>query len=75
LVTYFRLSIGIDSRIPDAYRANRASDAEAVVAAIVAFGGTAIAMEADLADAGNVPRLFDHAERELGPVDILVNGT
>ena len=32
-----------------------------------------MAMEADLRDTSVVPRLFDFAEAELGPVDILVN--
>lgn len=30
-------------------------------------------LEVDLADETNIPRLFDACERELGPVDILVN--
>ena len=47
--------------------------ADAVVAAIRAGGGQAVATEADLSDAATVPRLFELAEAELGPVDILVN--
>jgi 3-oxoacyl-[acyl-carrier protein] reductase len=35
--------------------------------------GAAAAMEADLSDAATAPRLFDFAEAQLGPVDILVN--
>ena len=35
--------------------------------------GRAVAMEADLKDAGAPARPFDFAEAELGPVDILVN--
>ena len=30
-------------------------------------------LEADLADAANIPKLFDACEKELGPVDILIN--
>lgn len=36
-------------------------------------GGQAVSLEADLRDAATPARLFDFAERELGPVDILVN--
>jgi 3-oxoacyl-[acyl-carrier protein] reductase len=36
-------------------------------------GGQAVAMEADLRNAETPERLFDFAEAELGPVDILVN--
>jgi 3-oxoacyl-[acyl-carrier protein] reductase len=38
-----------------------------------AAGGQAIAVEADLTDPTTAVRLFDVAEAELGPVDILVN--
>lgn len=70
LVTYLRLD---DPGAPDAYRHNRASDAEHVLTAIRAKGGQATAVEADLADPETPRRLFDIAESELGPVDILVN--
>ena len=73
LITYLRLTNEIDRRTPEIYRANRASNADAVVAAILATGGTAIAVETDLADERNIPTLFDRAESEFGPVDILVN--
>ncbi len=58
---------------PETYRVNRAKNADAVVAAIHDGGGRAIAVEADLGDAGSPPRLFDVAEAEFGPVDILIN--
>ena len=73
LVTYLRLENEPDVALPDAYRQHRASDADHVVGAIRAAGGHALAMEADLAQPAAVKRLFDLAERELGPVDILVN--
>ena len=73
LVTYLRLEDEHDPGIPEAYGRNRASDAEHVLAAIRAKGGQAIAVEVDLADAATPRRLFDLAEGELGPVDILVN--
>jgi len=59
--------------LPQPYRANRAKSADAAVAAIHAAGGRAVAMEADLTSAKTPARLFDFAENELGPVDILIN--
>ncbi len=73
LVTYLRLQAEDDPATPEAYRRDRASDAGQVVAAILAKGGLATAVEADLADPETPRRLFDTAEAELGPVDILVN--
>jgi len=73
LVAYLRLENEPDVALPDAYWKNRASDADHVVEAIRTGGGRALAMEADLAQPAAVERLFDLAERELGPVDILVN--
>lgn len=73
LLTFLRMHDAPDPAIPDPSRKNRARDANAVLTAIRAEGGTAVAVEADLADAA-VPRaLFDRAEAELGPVDILIN--
>ncbi len=48
-------------------------DASGVVARIRADGGRAVAIEADLSDPAVPAALFDTAEAELGPVDILVN--
>ena len=73
LVTYLRLSEEDDSGTPESYRRSRASDAEHVLSTIRANGGRATAVEADLADPRSRRRLFDIAEAELGPVDILVN--
>lgn len=47
--------------------------ADTVVADIVASGGRAIAVQADTAEEDDVARLFDEAERELGPIRGLVN--
>lgn len=55
------------------YRANQQQTAESVAEDIRASGGIAAAWEADLSIPDNVPELFDRCERELGPVDILVN--
>jgi 3-oxoacyl-[acyl-carrier protein] reductase len=55
------------------YTAMQQQLAEQVVTHIRTFGGITAACELDLADAGNIPRLFDLCETQLGPVDILVN--
>lgn len=73
LVTYLRLDDAPDPRTPGTYRRNRAKDASAVLEAVANAGGTARATEADLSDPKTPASLFDLAERELGPVDILVN--
>ncbi len=73
LVSYLRVDKPPAPGIPEGYRRSRAADAGRVVAAIVASGGQAVALEADLADSETPSRLFDTAEAELGPVDILVN--
>jgi 3-oxoacyl-[acyl-carrier protein] reductase len=76
LCTYFRNARqgGLDDpALPTAYRATRIARADFVVESIKASGGRAAALEADLSDASAVPRLFDAAEAQLGPVQILVN--
>jgi 3-oxoacyl-[acyl-carrier protein] reductase len=73
LLTYLRLEDAPDPGVPDAYRRNRAIGATALVEEIEAAGGRVVAVEADLSDRGAPATLFDAAERELGPVDILVN--
>lgn len=56
-----------------AYRDHRAHDAAEIFARIRAGGGQAVAVEADLSDPAAPAALFDAAEQQLGPVDILVN--
>jgi 3-oxoacyl-[acyl-carrier protein] reductase len=53
--------------------ASSAVEAQEVVAAIEAAGGRAMAIRANVADPGAVRTLFDQAEAEFGPVDVLVN--
>jgi len=53
--------------------AGRAADAEGVVAAIEGEGGSAIAVQADVADSAAVTRLFDAAIERFGRIDVLVN--
>ncbi len=71
LASYLRMFDPED--FPEPYRSNRAKGAGDVLTAIRTRGGRAVSMEADLNDAGAPARLFDFAEAELGPVDILVN--
>ena len=73
LVTYLALDDAPDAAIPDAYRRNRAADADEVIGQIRAAGGQAQAMQEDLCQAEAPMRLFDVAERLFGPVDILVH--
>jgi 3-oxoacyl-[acyl-carrier protein] reductase len=73
LCTYLRVESPEDPGTPRAYGEHRRQDAGAVVAQIQAGGGRAVAVEADLSDPAVPAALFDAAEAELGPVDILVN--
>ena len=58
---------------PGLYWANQQVTAVPLVNEIIAGGGTAVSLEADLADSSNIPLLFDQCESQLGPVDALVN--
>jgi 3-oxoacyl-[acyl-carrier protein] reductase len=71
VVTYLRLGSG--DGLPPVYLQQRASNAEEVMTAIRDAGGLAVAIEADLVDAAAPQRLFDFAESEFGPVDVLIN--
>lgn len=52
---------------------NRAADADAVVGAIRARGGTAVAVRADVSAAAEVDAMVAGVTAQLGPVDILIN--
>jgi 3-oxoacyl-[acyl-carrier protein] reductase len=73
LVTYLRTPVAMNEGTPERYWQNRLTDGERVVERIRAGGGQAIGVEADLLDPATPAALFDVAERDLGPVDILVN--
>ena len=73
LCTFLRVADPADPGVPQAYRDNRTRDAGPVVARIRVDGGRAVAMEADLSDPATPAALFDAAQKQLGPVDILVN--
>lgn len=70
---YWQVDDPVDPGVPEAYRINRARTADAVVAAIRERGGEAVAVAEDLTDPQAPRRLFDLAEAEFGPVDILIN--
>lgn len=73
LCSYLRVQDEIDPGTPQAYRDHRAQNAAAVIEQIVSAGGRAAAIEADLTDPATAAALFDVAEQQLGPVDILIN--
>ena len=73
MCTFLRVSDPDHQGTPREYRDNRARDAAGVIAGIEQHGGRAVAVEADLSDPGTPALLFDTAERQFGPVDILVN--
>jgi 3-oxoacyl-[acyl-carrier protein] reductase len=73
LCAYWPLDDPADPGLPDAYRRDRAANAEHIVAAIRDRGGRAVAAAEDLRDPDAAVRLFDAAESALGPVDILIN--
>ena len=50
-----------------------AAEAKKVVDDIVAAGGSAVAIQGDISREGDILRLFESAERELGPIKALVN--
>jgi 3-oxoacyl-[acyl-carrier protein] reductase len=73
LCAYWVIHDPVDPGIPQAYRDNRALGGDPVVTAIRAAGGRAAAVAADLRDPATPAALFDAAEAEFGPVDILIN--
>lgn len=73
VVTFLAIDEPADPGIPERLRENHRRDASHVVDAITRAGGRAVAVSADLTDAGVIPLLFDEAERTFGPVDVLVN--
>ena len=53
--------------------ASGSTQADALVAELTASGARAIAVQADVANAEEVRRMFDAVEKQLGQVDVLVN--
>jgi 3-oxoacyl-[acyl-carrier protein] reductase len=73
VIAYLRVDDPVAPGTPDDYRRHRTSGPDEVLTAIDGLPGRAIAIEADLLNSQAIPDLFDHAEHELGPVEILVN--
>lgn len=73
VVAYLRTRVADDPATPERYQLNRLTDGDSVAARIRSAGARAIAVEADLLDPATPAALFDLAERELGPVDVLIN--
>jgi NAD(P)-dependent dehydrogenase (short-subunit alcohol dehydrogenase family) len=67
-----RLAAAAGYRVCVAYRADAAA-AQTVVQGIVAAGGVAIAVQADVSRTTDVDRLFATVDRELGTLSALVN--
>ena len=83
-VTYFRGGTAYsEAKLEDArtagvggdrlYRAQQQQTAEHVLSSIRASGGVGSMLELDLADLESIRVAFDSCERELGPVEILIN--
>jgi 3-oxoacyl-[acyl-carrier protein] reductase len=53
--------------------ASSSKEAEALVAELSAQGAKAIAVKADVANAGEVRTMFESTEQQLGKIDVLVN--
>ena len=52
---------------------SREGDAQATADAVRALGRRAVAVQADVAASAGIPRLLTAVEREIGPIDLLVN--
>lgn len=55
------------------YHHLRQQNADAVLARIASLDGAAAAIAADLSEPATIPMIFDEAEAQFGPVDILVH--
>jgi 3-oxoacyl-[acyl-carrier protein] reductase len=74
LVTYLRPPPSPErSGQPASYLAQRGQSGEATAGIVRSHGAHCAVVEADLTDPGTPSWLFDEAERQLGPVTILVN--
>jgi 3-oxoacyl-[acyl-carrier protein] reductase len=60
------------AKVAVVYRGSQEA-ADKLVAEIKSAGGTALALQADVADADSVADCVKRVEQELGPIDILVN--
>jgi 3-oxoacyl-[acyl-carrier protein] reductase len=67
------LRLAADGQAVAIVYAGNTAEAESAVKEIQAAGGSAIAIQADVADEVAVAALFDTVEREFGGVDVVVN--
>lgn len=73
ILAYLRVAHDGQSYHPAEYVETRSGGAAALVEEITRAGGSAAEIEADLTNDGSPLRIFDLAEEEFGPVQILVN--
>lgn len=66
-------SFGAEGAVVVVNYASNKDGADAVVASIEAAGGTAVAVQADMASSADVIRLFETVVADHGKVDILIN--
>jgi 3-oxoacyl-[acyl-carrier protein] reductase len=66
-------SEGTNSPSASFYRSQQIKSVDEVLERVRKLGVRACALEADLSDPAVIPMLFDRAEAELGPVEVLVN--
>ncbi len=55
------------------YADQQVKSADETLDAVHSLGGQAFACEADLSDPATIPVMFDKAESDLGPVEVLIN--
>lgn len=70
--TTVKLLAALGARVVVNHRSSPA-DAKRVEEEIRSHGGTALAVAADVSDETEVERMFETIERDLGPVEVLVN--
>jgi 3-oxoacyl-[acyl-carrier protein] reductase len=73
VITYLRGRVTSDPATPERYQQNRMTSGDDVAARVIGSGGRALAIEADLLESSTPSMLFDRAEAEFGPVDIVIN--
>ena len=73
VIAYLRGRVTSDPATPERYQENRMRSGDEVARRVVDHGARAIAIEADLLDSSTPAMLFERAEAELGPVDIVIN--
>lgn len=73
IVAYRQVPVWDETGTPESYNKGRMTSGHVVASRINDLGGRAVAIDADLLEAGSARTLFEFAEDSLGPVDILVH--